>query len=339
MRVWQVDRWGMDALACVERPSVVPGPGEVKLRMLACSLNYRDWLVVRGKYNPSFPLPLVPCSDGVGEIVAVGPGVRHWTVGQRVIGAFAPFWEHGEPERALIRETLGGPLQGTLSEELVLPAGGIVEAPEYLSDAEAATLPCAALTAWSALFTYGGLVPGQTVLVQGSGGVSIFALQFAKAAGCRVIATTSADDKASRLRALGADEVIDYVQTPAWGRRARELAGGRGVDIVIEVGGAQTLDESIQAIRPGGTISLIGILSGAEKALPLTRILMSNIRLQGILVGHRAGLEAMCRFLHTTQLRPVVSDRFTFDQVPEALEHLGAGKHFGKIAIEVWDGR
>jgi NADPH:quinone reductase-like Zn-dependent oxidoreductase len=299
------------------------------------ALNYRDLLMVRGLYNPKQPLPLVPCSDAVGIVAAVGPGVDRVALGERVATLFCQRWQGGEPSWERVRSTLGGPLDGTLAERRVLDQEGVVRVPEHLSDVEAATLPCAALTAWSALVTQGGLAPGDTVLVQGTGGVSIFALQLARLAGARVIVTSSRDDKLERARQLGAWAGINYVATPEWGKAARRLTGSRGVDHVIEVGGAGTLAESLEAVRIGGTISLIGVLAGGASQLSIIPIFMKGVRVQGILVGARDGFEAMSRAITEHALRPVVDRVFPFAESREAFAYLESGRHFGKVVVEL----
>jgi len=327
--------FGLDHLAAVERPDPRPGHGEVLVRVRAVSLNYRDLLTVRGQYNPKQKLPLVPCSDGAGEVVAVGAGVTRVRPGDRVCANFAQRWIAGEPTREKLRSTLGGPLDGMLAERVVLAAEGVVHAPEHLTDEEAATLPCAGLTAWSALVDDGGLAAGGTVLLQGTGGVSIFALQFAKLIGARAILTSSADEKLARARELGADETINYRQTPEWGARVKELTGGAGADLVVEVGGAGTLEQSLRAVRMGGTIALIGVLAGNALELPLPLIFMQRVRLQGVLVGPRESFEAMNRAIALHRLRPVVDRVFPWTEVRAALELMERGGHFGKICLRI----
>jgi len=280
---------------------------------------------------------LIPCSDGVGEIIALGPGCSRFAVGDRVSPIFAQGWIGGEPSRSKVRPTtLGGPLDGTLTEMMVVDERGLVAVAEHLTDAEAACMPCAAVTAWSALAVYGDVKAGDSVLVQGSGGVSIFALQFAKALGAKVIATSSSDEKLERLRALGADETINYATTPKWGKRARELAGDEGVDMIVEVGGARTLEQSLRAVRIGGQVSLIGALSGNVSDLNLLPILMQHVRIQGILVGSREAFESMNRAVALHKLRPVIDQtRFSLEQSREAMEHMAAAKHFGKVTIAI----
>jgi NADPH:quinone reductase-like Zn-dependent oxidoreductase len=328
-------QFGLEHLVLAERPEPRPGPGQILLRMRAVSLNYRDLLTVRGEYNPNQPLPLVPCSDGAGEVVAVGEGVSRFRAGDRAVPIFAASWIAGEPTRDKLRSTLGGPLDGTLCERMVVSEQSAVRPPEHLSDEEAACLPCAGLTAWSALVTHGAIRAGDTVVVQGTGGVSVFALQFAALAGARVIVTSSSDEKLERARTLGAWHGINYRQEPRWERRVRELTGGVGADHVVEVGGAQTLAQSLSAVRSGGRISLIGILSGHVADLNINPILMRQVRVQGIFVGDREGFEAMNRAIEQHRLHPVVDRVFPFEQAREAFEVLAGGGHFGKLSIRV----
>jgi NADPH:quinone reductase-like Zn-dependent oxidoreductase len=325
--------FGLDHLALVERPDPRPGPGQALVRLRAASLNFRDLLTVEGKYNPKQKLPLIPCSDGAGEVVEVGEGVTRVQPGDRVCTVFAQKWLAGRPTRERLRSTLGGPLDGTLAELALFDQEGLVKTPGSLTDEEAATLPCAAVTAWSALVTEGNLTAGDTVLVQGTGGVSLFALQLAKILGARVIATSSSDEKLERVRAMGADETINYSEIPAWGARARELTDGVGVDHVVEVGGAGTLQQSLQATRFGGTISLIGNLAGTRTELLLTHVFMQKIRLQGILVGDRESFEAMNRAIAQNGLKPVIDRVFPLEEAAAAFRTMAAGGHFGKIVV------
>jgi len=327
--------FGLDNLAVAERPDPRPGPGQVLVRLRAASLNYRDLLTVEGKYNPKQKLPLIPCSDGAGEVVETGEGAARFQPGDRVCTVFAQKWIAGRPTRERVRSTLGGPLDGTLAELAVFDQEGLVKTPDHLTDEEAATLPCAAVTAWSALVTEGGVTAGDTVLVQGTGGVSLFALQLAKLLGARVIATSSRDEKLARVREMGADETINYREVPDWGVRAKELTGGVGVDHVVEVGGAGTLQQSLQSVRFGGTISLIGNLAGTKSELLLTHVFMQRIRVQGILVGDRESFEAMNRAIALHGLRPVIDQVFPLEDSPAAFRHMAAGEHFGKIVIRI----
>lgn len=327
--------WGLDRLAVIERSDPDPGPGRVVVRVRAVSLNYRDLLTVEGKYNPKQPLPLVPCSDGAGEVEAVGDGVRRIKVGDRVCSLFAQRWLSGEPTRDKIRSTLGGPLDGMLAERVVLSEEGLVRTPEHLTDEEASTLPCAAVTAWNALVTRGRVAAGDTVLVQGTGGVSLFALQIAKLLGARVIATSSSDEKLARARELGADDGINYREVPEWGARVKELTGGDGADLVVEVGGAGTLQQSLRAVRIGGRVCLVGNLAGTTAEIPLTLIFMQRVDVHGILVGDRESFEAMNRAIVQHRLRPVIDRVFALDDCRAAFEHMAEGRHVGKIVIQL----
>jgi NADPH:quinone reductase-like Zn-dependent oxidoreductase len=324
--------FGIDRLARVQRPRPRPGPGEVLLRVRAVSLNYRDLLVTKGLYNPKMPLPRVPCSDAAGVVEEAGPGVAHVRPGDRVAGLFMPAWVSGDVTEAKAKSALGGGVDGVLAEYVLLPEEGVVAVPVHLTDEEAATLPCAAVTAWHALVTEGGVKAGDVVLTQGTGGVSLFALQFARLLGARVIGTSGSDDKLARARELGLSDGINYRTTPEWGDRARELAGGAGVDHVVEVGGAGTLPQSLRAVRMGGRVSLIGVLSGVGSFNPLP-VLMKNVRVQGIYVGSREMFEAMNRAVALHGLRPVVDRVFPFAEAPDALRYLESGAHFGKIVI------
>jgi NADPH:quinone reductase-like Zn-dependent oxidoreductase len=334
MRLWQIQGgFGIDNVVLTERPEPRPGPGQVVLKMRAFSLNYRDLLVVKGLYNPKLKLPLVPLSDGVGEVVATGDGVSRVKSGDRVCPLFMQEWIAGELTEGKARSALGGGNEGVLAEYAVFHEDGVIQVPTHLSDPEAATLPCAALTAWHALMTEGHLCAGDVVLIQGTGGVSLFAMQFARLAGARVIATSSSDAKLSRVRQLGGSDGINYQSVPEWGDKARELTGSVGVDHVVEVGGAGTIGQSLRAVRPGGRISLIGILSGGG-SFNLTPILMKNVCVQGIFVGSREMFEAMNRAIVLHQLRPVVDRVFGFGEVRDALRHMESRAHFGKVCME-----
>jgi NADPH:quinone reductase-like Zn-dependent oxidoreductase len=330
----EVKEFGIDNLAFNERPEPRPAAGEVLLKMRAFSLNYRDLLVVRGQYNPKMRLPIVPLSDGVGEVVAVGEGVTRVKLGQRVAGLFMQQWLGGELTEAKAKSSLGGGGTGLFAEYVVLHQDGVIAVPEHLSDEEAATLPCAALTAWHALVSAGGLKAGDTVLVQGTGGVSIFALQFARLGGARVIATSSSDAKLERAAQLGASDGINYNTTPDWDKRVRELTGDVGVDHVVEVGGAGTLGKSLRAVRMGGQVSLIGVLTGGAEG-NLLPALMKNVRVQGIYVGSRDMFEAMNRAIALHRLQPVVDRVFPRTAAREAFHHLESGAHLGKVCIRV----
>jgi len=335
MKAFEIqNKFGLESLTQVERLDPTAAPLHVVIKMKAVSLNYRDLLTVEGRYNPRLPLPLVPLSDGVGEVVSVGEGVARVKVGDRVAANFSQKWLGGEPARSKLGASLGGPLDGMLSEFRALHEDGLVHLPSHLTDEEAATLPCAAVTAWNSLINLGGLRAGETVLLQGTGGVSIFALQFAKLSGARVIITSSSDEKLERAKALGADLGINYSTTPDWDKQAKLLTGGTGVDHVIEVGGAGTFANSLRAIKIGGHIALIGNLSGNATEVNLVLILMQNLRIQGVLVGSRDTFEAMNRAIALHQLRPVIDRVFPFDEARHAFEYMASGAHFGKICIK-----
>lgn len=324
--------FGIDSLRLVDKPDPKPGHGQVLVRMKASSLNYRDLLVVQGLYNPKMKLPMVPLSDGAGEVVAVGDGVDRFQVGDRVMGIFMQKWIGGDPDEAKGRSALGGGGPGVAAELVALEEQGCVRTPEHLSDEEAATLPCAAVTAWHALFPEGRVKPGDTVLVLGTGGVSLFALQFARAAGAKVFATSGSAEKIPRVRELGAAEVVHYKETPDWGDKIRKLTGGVGVDHVVEVGGAGTMAQSLRAVRIGGHISLIGVLAGPSEFNPMP-ILMKNVRVQGIYVGSRDMFEAMNRAIALHGLSPVIDKVFPMAEIAKALEHMQRAAHFGKIVL------
>jgi NADPH:quinone reductase-like Zn-dependent oxidoreductase len=292
-------------------------------------------MMLAGEYNPRQRLPLVPCSDGAGEVIAVGHGVTRVAPGDRVTGIFLQTYLAGPPTRERLRGSLGGPLDGMLAEQVVLPTDGLVKAPPHLSDIEASTLPCAAVTAWNALVEQGGLIAGDTVLVQGTGGVALFALQFTVLLGGRAIVLSSSDEKLHKARALGAWETVNYRTTPDWDAVARTLTAGAGVDHVVEVGGASTLERSIRAVRAGGTISIIGVLGGRTTPVALTPILMQNLRLQGVIVGSRDTFERMNRAVAQHTLRPVVDRVFAFEEAPDAFRYMAEGRQFGKVVIGI----
>lgn len=334
MKVCEITQFGLEGLTLAERPEPTVKPYHIVIKMRAASLNFRDLMTVQGLYNPKQPLPLIPCSDGVGEVVAVGDSVSRVKVGDRVATIFAQGWLDGHPTRTKLATTLGGPYDGTLTEYMLLHENGVVALPAHLTDIEAATLPCAALTAWSALVVYGDVKAGDTVLVQGTGGVSIFALQFANLLGAKVIVTSSSDEKLAKARELGAWQTINYKTTPDWDKRARELTDGQGVDHIVEVGGAGTLEKALKAVAFAGQISVIGVLSGSTSKLNIIPILMQNLKVQGIIVGSRTSFEDMNRAITAHQLKPVVDKTFEFTQVRESLEYMASGSHFGKIAIK-----
>jgi len=326
---------GIDNLKLVERDAPKPRPSEVLIRVRATSLNYRDLATVKGgAVTRGIRLPLIPLSDGAGEIVEVGAQVTRFKPGERVVASFFQSWLAGWPRASYFGSALGGALDGMLSEYVALGEDGLVRIPEYMSFEEAATLPCAAVTSWNALVSMGHITAGETVLVLGTGGVSIFALQFARMHGARVIATSSSDGKLVRLRELGASGVINYATTPNWDAHVLEMTGGEGVDHVIEVGGAGTLTKSIRAVKLGGRISLIGILAGGGQIDPMP-MLLKSVTLQGVYVGSRQMFEEMNRAMEINEIHPVIDHVFSFGQVRDALRHLERGAHFGKVCITV----
>jgi NADPH:quinone reductase-like Zn-dependent oxidoreductase len=336
MRTWEIrERFGIDALQLVERPDPPLQHGQVRIRVRAVSLNYRDLMTVKHGGARAVRLPLIPCSDGAGEVVEVGPGVTRVKVGDRVAGIFFQSWLAGDITAAYFASALGGALDGMLADRVVLHEDGLVHVPPHMTYEEAATLPCAAVTAWHGLVTKGEVKAGDTILVQGTGGVSIFALQFGVMAGARVILTSSSDEKLARARPLGAWETINYKTTPEWGKRVLELTGGEGVDHVVEVGGAGTLEQSFQATRVGGTVSLIGVLTGFAGKVDLYPVLRKGLRLQGIYVGSRAMFEAMNKALAIHRTKPVIDRVFPFTETREALTYMESAGHVGKIVIAV----
>jgi NADPH:quinone reductase-like Zn-dependent oxidoreductase len=334
MKVWEVhSQEGLDALTLVEKPEPQPKAGQIVLKMRAASLNYRDLLTVKGAYGSKQKLPFVPFSDGVGEVVAVGDGVTRVKVDERVAGIFMQTWLDGEFSADKSKSALGGAIDGILAEYVTLDQNGVVHVPEHLSDEEAASLPCAAVTAWNALTTDGKLKAGDTVLVQGTGGVSLFALQFAKIMGAKVIATSSSDLKLEKLKQLGASEVINYKTTPNWDEKVWELTNQVGVDRIIEVGGAGTFSKSLRAVRYGGYIGLIGVLSGLSADISTSTILHKGITVQGIYVGSRAMFEVMNQAIALHKIKPIIDRVFPFEEARQALEYMESGAHFGKIAL------
>jgi len=327
-------QFGLDHLKLVDRPKPEPRRGELVIRTRAVSLNYRDTDMVAGTYPYKFPLPLVPTSDGVGEVVAVGDGVTRAKVGDRVLGTFWQSWLGGDFDQTENIRQLGGDLDGMLQEYVRLDQEGLVHAPEHLSDEEASTLPCAALTAWQALVSEGRLKAGDAVLVQGTGGVSIFALQFSALFGARTIVMSSSDAKLERAKALGATHTINYVKTPVWRDEVRRLNGGRGVDHVVEVGGPDSFMQSLQAIRLGGQIHMIGYVGSKQGAMNPLEILYRRAVVRGIPIGSRESFEHMNRAIALHKMRPVVDRVFPWTEARAALEYMRQGKHFGKIVLK-----
>ena len=336
MKAWQiVSDGGVDALTLTETETPLPGPGEVRVRMRANSINYRDLTTIEDPVPRGLPFPTVPNSDGAGEITAVGPGVEDLSPGDHVASCFFSDWEAGECSGQAMASALGGARQGVLAEEVVLPARGVIRTPSHLSFEEAACLPCAALTAWHALTQPRPVMAGETVLLLGTGGVSVFAQQFCSAMGARTIVTSSSDAKLERMRALGADAQINYRDIPDWEQAVLDMTDGKGVDRVVEVGGPGTLQKSIEAVRVGGTIGLIGILTGIAGQISPTALMRKSITLRGIYVGPRAMFAEMNRAISAHGIRPVIDQSFAFEDAPEAYRTMRAAGHFGKIVIRI----
>lgn len=332
MRVWEITGDGIDRLTLADRASIAPGPRQVRVRVDAVALNYRDLSTVKAAAARGLALPLVPCADAAGEVLEAGADVTGLAPGDRVVSCFFQRWTAGPCSPAAMATALGGAVDGVLADEVTLEADGVVEAPPHLDAAEAATLTTAGVTAWNAVAHIAAMKPGETLLLLGTGGVSIFALQFARLLGVRAILTSKSDEKLERARDLGAWATINYASRPDWDRAVLDLTGGAGVDATLDVGGAGTLPQSIQATRVAGTIVLIGILTGG--AIDPVPIMRKSIRLQGLYVGPRAVYEAMNRAVAAHELRPVVDARFPFAEAPEAFRALDAQDHFGKIVVE-----
>jgi len=337
MRAYQLPKGGagIDALAIVDRPTPKPLYRQVLVKVVACSLNYRDLGIVRGTYRMPVRENVIPLSDGAGEVVEVGPGVTRVKAGNKVAGCFFQRWAGGEPSPTLQASALGGALDGMLAEFAVLEEDGVVKIPDHLSLEEGATLPCAGVTAWDAIMNHAKLIAGQSVLLQGTGGVSIFGLQLAHAMGIVAIVTSSSDEKLARAKALGAAFGINYKTTPEWDKAAVEFTGGRGVDHVLEVGGKDTLTRSFGAIRLGGKISIIGSVSGGATELNPGLIFLKSANVQGISVGSMQMFEAMNAAIAANEIKPAIDRVFGFDEVKAAFHHMAAGAHFGKIVVRI----
>ena len=327
---------GVDALQQVERPEPQPGRGQILVKVHACSLNYRDYAIAIGAYRAGAKADLIPLSDGAGEVVAVGEGVTRFKPGDRVASCFFQSWIGGDAPPNAHALALGGGVDGMLADYVVLEQDGAVQVPDHLSYDEAATLPCAAVTAWHALVDHGGLIAGKTVLVQGTGGVSIFALQIARMFGAAVIGTSSSDAKLARAKEIGVAHGINYKTTPDWDKAALELTGGRGVDQVVEVGGAGTFAKSINAIKVGGRVSMIGVLSRQAEINPMI-IMAKRANVQGISVGSTQMFEALNAALAVNKVKPVIDKTFAFADAKAAYEYLKSAAHFGKVVIRVAD--
>src|SRR5215469_16062206 len=336
MKTYEIQKFGgPEGLELVDRSPPLPGDYEVVVRIGAVSLNYRDLIVLRGQYDRKPQTGRVPLSDGAGEVISVGSGVTRFKIGDRVASCFFQGWSSGRFRPDMHRTALGGPIDGVLAEQAKLREEGVVHLPNGYSFEEGATLPCAALTAWQSLIVRGRLVPGETVLLLGTGGVSIFGLQIAKASGAKVIVTSSSGEKLERAKKLGADALINYRTTTDWGKAAVNFCGGEGTDHVVEVGGGGTFLQSVRACRPGGKIGLIGILSGREAATEIFAIVPKLLTVFGIYVGSREMFEGMNRALEQTQIRPVIDKVFPFEEAPQAFDYLERGSHFGKVVIRV----
>lgn len=338
MRALEVSApWGFDALKVVDAPDPTPGHGEVLVRMKAVSLNYRDMLMVNGMYSRGSATAggsITPFSDGCGVVEAVGPGVTRVAVGDRVATLFFQNWTAGRPTLEKLSSSLGFPIPGAGRELGVFSQEGVSKVPDFLTDQQVATLPCAALTAWRGLFEDARLEPGDTVVLQGTGGVSIFGLQFAAAAGYRTVITSSSDEKLERAKALGADHLVNYRTTPDWAAAVREATGGVGADFVMEVGGAGTIQQSLRAVRIGGHIAIIGVVAGAGEGVNPGVLIGNSARLQGLSVGSREMFEAMCRAIELHRIEPVVDKVFPWTDVAKAFAAMQGGEHFGKIVLQ-----
>jgi len=337
MRAYQLPKAGagIDALTQVERPEPKPGHRQVLVKVKACSLNFRDIGIARGSYRMAVRDNVIPLSDGAGEVVEAGPGVTRVKAGDRVAGNFFQRWPGGEPSAETHASALGGGIDGMLADYIVLEEDGVVKIPPQLSLEEGATLPCAGVTVWNAMMEHAKLKAGDTILLQGTGGVSIFGLQFAKAMGIRAIITSSSDEKLKRAKTLGAAFGINYKTTPEWDKAAMEFTGGVGVDHVVEVGGAATLTRSFGAIRVGGKVTMIGGLSGGATELNPGLIFSRRANVQGISVGSTQMFLAMNRAIEANAIKPVIDKVFAFADVVAAYKHMASGAHFGKIVIRI----
>ena len=335
MQAWEIISGdGVDALNLTEREIPIPGPGQVRVRMNANSINYRDLITIEGAGARKLPFPTIPNSDGAGVVTAIGKGVK-LQEGDRVTSCFFEEWTAGEIGASIMASALGGARQGVLAEEVVLPEHGVIPTPTNLTDEEAATLPCAALTAWHALTLPRPVKAGETVLLLGTGGVSVFAQQFCSIMGARTIVTSSSDDKLKKMKALGASEIINYQTNPEWDAIVLELTGGSGVDRVVEVGGPGTFDRSVNAVRVGGIIGLIGVLTGISGATNPTPIMAKSVTVKGIYVGSRTMFADMNRAIETHKLKPVIDQIFDFKDARSAYHTMRGAKHFGKLVIKM----
>jgi len=335
MKAWQIQHRGsLDALQIVDLPDPKPGPGEVLVRMHAVAVNFRD-LISTQIERPGALTPLIPCSDGAGEILAVGEGVTQWQRGQRVVSCFFQGWEAGKINREVMRTDLGGPLHGVLAEHICLREAGVVAMPEHMSFEQAATLPCAGLTAWNALVEMGRIRAGESVLLLGTGGVSMFALQFAKMHGAQVLITSSSNTKLQRVKKLGADHLINYREFPDWQLRVNELTGNAGVDHVVEVGGWGTLERSLESVRYGGNVYFLGVLTGFEGKANPWQVIVKSVSVRGVYVGNRQSFLSMNRAISQQRLEPVIDRVYDFAQARDAFALMESRAHIGKIVIRL----
>ncbi|SKG70870.1 alcohol dehydrogenase [Mycobacteroides abscessus subsp. bolletii] len=335
MYAWQLEEFGLDNLRLAERPTPEPGPGEILVKVSAVSLNYRDKAIVDGVYDPDkMPKNLIPVNDAAGVVAGVGPGVTEWQIGDRVMSHFYAHWLDGAPARDEPDWCLGGPRDGGLAEYMILEAASAVPTPANLTDEQASTLPIAALTAWFSLLNYANIQTGQSVVIQGTGGVSLFAVQIASALGAHVIATSSSDEKLRKVAELGATDLINYRTTPNWEEQVRKLTNGDGADLVIDVVGGEGLNQSVHATRAGGHIALVGFLGGQIAPLDVLPMLFSQATIRGIAVGHRRAFLDMNAFIEQHGLQPVIDTVYAFSDAHEAYHHLARGA-FGKIVIRV----
>jgi NADPH:quinone reductase-like Zn-dependent oxidoreductase len=335
MKGWRISSFGIDNLEAFEAPIPRAAAGQVVIKIHAASLNYRDLMMVKGFYNPKMALPRIPCSDGAGEIIEVGAGVTDFKPGDRVAGIFMQRWLDGLPLAAKQKAALGGDIDGMLVEYAALDATGVVRLPEHLSYEEGATLPCAAVTAWNAVVTVAHTKPGDTVVIQGTGGVSIFALQFARMLGARVLGTSSSEEKLARAQTLGLDAGLNYRENPNWADWVQSETDGEGADLIVEVGGAGTFAQSLKAVRVGGTIAQIGVLSQSAEPLQIAPVLRKQVRVQGIFVGSRADFLAMNRAIVQSGLRPAIDSILASADARAAFQKMEAASHFGKIVIQM----
>jgi len=334
VKAFQIKQFGINDLSMGEIEKPVPASNEVLVKMRSASLNYRDLMMIEGTYNSKLRLPLVPFSDGAGEVADVGDDVTRWKIGDRVCPIFMQGWIDGEFDHPKSKTTLGGDLDGCLREYAVFNEEGLVAIPEHLSFEEASCLPCAGVTAWNALVVSGGLQKSDTVLCQGTGGVSLFALQFAKAAGAEVLITSSSNEKLEKANSMGADRLINYREREDWDTAVLEHTDKRGVDHIIEVGGSGTLSRSMRAVKVAGHIAVIGVVAGSGEFTNVP-IFMKALRLIGVFVGSRSMFEDMNMAIETSGIRPVIDREFAFEEVPAALRYLKSGQHFGKIVVRI----